>query len=344
MGVRVSPPVLKALQFFEELFLLHLFCGTYNNLFLTFIEYQLITTINLFTLNHIQDPKNTKDYLEISNSDQSCYAKIELSLGGSLQELSLQNKTIISSKYTKPYNESYASAILFPFSNRVELGKYNFDNEVFQLEQNEKGKHNALHGLVYNKSFEVVKQEISDTEASVSIIYNESRPGKGFPFMYAITLDYVLTKNELQLHVTVKNTDNVAFPFSLGWHPYFYSSDIYNSMLTLDSDQKILVSDSMIPISEERISWHAPRKIQNQYFDDCFVLNNSLIKFKTPEYHLEFKFSTTKKYLQIYTPENRKTIAIEPQTAVANSFNSKKGLQVLQPNDSYNLNWKINIE
>jgi len=59
---------------------------------------------------------------------------------------------------------------------------------------------------------------------------------------------------------------------------------------------------------------------------------------------LEFHFSTDENYLQIYTPNDRKSIAIEPQTAPANSFNSKIGLQVLKPEETYNLNWKINFK
>ncbi|MGM5469469.1 aldose 1-epimerase [Flavobacteriaceae bacterium LMO-SS05] len=305
---------------------------------------QLITNINLFTVNHILDPKKGEDYLELKTSDQSCYAKIDLSLGGSLQELSLQNKTIISSKHSKPYTESFASAILFPFTNRVALGKYDFDNKTFQLELNELGNSNALHGLVYNKTFKVIKQETSATEAAVSITYNEIQPSKGFPFKYAITFDYVLTKKELQLHVTVKNTDQTAFPFSLGWHPYFETNDLSNSYLYINSHKKITTNDKMIPDGEKAMDWDKPLKIGDKTFDDCYILSSNIAELKTPEYHLNFSFSSKNSYLQLFTPDHRKSIAIEPQTAPGNSFNSKVGLQVLKPEETYSLKWKINIE
>jgi aldose 1-epimerase len=69
-----------------------------------------------------------------------------------------------------------------------------------------------------------------------------------------------------------------------------------------------------------------------------------MVELKTPEYHLDFSFSSEENYLQLYTPNDRKSIAIEPQTAPANSFNTKVGLKILQPNERYQLSWKLNLK
>ena len=172
----------------------------------------------------------------------------------------------------------------------------------------------------------------------------EDKKVEGFPFQYSITLKYELTNTALSLDVEIKNLDSNSFPFNLGWHPYFSTTNLFNSTLLLNSYKKIVVNNSMIPVNEEEINWEKPIKIENKTFDDCYVLNNNSITFKTPEYQFEFSFSTTENYLQLYTPLNRKTIAIEPQTAPANSFNNGKGIQVLKPNESYNLNWNINLK
>jgi aldose 1-epimerase len=76
-------------------------------------------------------------------------------------------------------------------------------------------------GLVYNKTFEVVREDATETSASVKLVYHENNTSKGFPYTYAIYLEYVLTENTLDLNVEVKNTDSKTFPFTLGWHPYF---------------------------------------------------------------------------------------------------------------------------
>jgi aldose 1-epimerase len=298
----------------------------------------------VFTIKHIQDSKKNLDYLELKNSDASCYAKIDLNFGGSLQELKLKDQTIISNENVTRFQHAFNSSILFPFVNRIEYGSYTFKGENFNLPINETDRSNALHGLVFDKTFELFSQSIEEKEAKVTLVYNETNPIIGFPFKYSIVLEYILKENALELQVEVINTDQVEFPFNLGWHPYFKTNDLYNSELKINSNKKLLVNDKMIPNGEQEIDWNDFLKIKNKTFDDCFVLNSNQIEFKTLEYHLELDFLQNENFLQIYTPDDRKSIAIEPQTAPANSFNSKTGLKILKPNETYFLKWKINLK
>ena len=298
----------------------------------------------MYSSKHIQDSINTVDYLELKNSDNSSYAKIDLILGGSLQELKFLDKTIISNNNMQLYHEAYMSSILFPFANRIENGTYNFNDKTFELHKNESSGHNAIHGLVHDKVYQLIEQDISEKYASVLVSYTETNPDSGFPFKYSISLKYILSNDALELKVKIENKDQNAFPFSLGWHPYFKTEDLQNTYLKIKSSKKLRVNDKMIPIGEENHDWNGFVKIEDKAFDDCFVLNSNNAELKTTEYQLEFHFSTDENYLQIYTPNDRKSIAIEPQTAPANSFNSKIGLQVLKPEETYNLNWKIDLK
>lgn len=298
----------------------------------------------MFSINYIQNQTKAIDFLELKNLDASCYAKVDLILGGSIQELRLGNKTIISAENMPDYHTAFMSSILFPFANRIENGHYQFNDKNFKLDLSKVDNHNAIHGLVHDKTFQLIDQEISEIKASATMSYDEDRPISGFPFKYKITLEYVLTENALELKVEIKNKDHYAFPFSLGWHPYFKSNDLHNTLININSNKKILVNDKMIPIGEEMMVWNELLKIEGKTFDDCFELNANAVELKTPEYHLEFRFSTEENYLQLYTPNDRKSIAIEPQTAPANSFNTKVGLQILQPNEQYQLSWKINLK
>ncbi|HEX9826840.1 MAG TPA: aldose 1-epimerase [Flavobacteriaceae bacterium] len=298
----------------------------------------------MFSVNHIQDQKNGNDFIELRNSDNSCCAKIDLTLGGSLQELKFGEKAIISTKDMLPYNTMFKSSILFPFANRIENGCYHFNNKKFKLDKSEIDSHNAIHGLVHDKTFRFIGQEISEKKASAILSYEETQPVLGFPFKYDLILEYVLTNESLRLNVEIKNKDQQAFPFSLGWHPYFKTDDLYNSRLKINSHKKILVNDKMIPNGETDIDWNGFLKIEDKAFDDCFELNTNMVELKTPEYHLDFSFSSEENYLQLYTPNDRKSIAIEPQTAPANSFNTKVGLKILQPDERYQLSWKLNLK
>lgn len=281
--------------------------------------------------------------ISLQNSDTSTAAIISLEQGGRLQELTLLGKSIIKEIPDFNYKDSYASAVLFPFANRIENGKYTFKNTKFQLDCNDSNK-NALHGLVYNKKFEIVHKIECINYASVTIAYQELEESKGFPFKYNIQLMYTLFNDEISLSVTIKNTDINPFPFTLGWHTYFLSYDLQNSSLSFKSDKKIVFDDNLITNKIEDYNGNDIFEVENTTLDDCFILNSNTIDFKTPNYQLEIFTNQIENYLQLYIPENLPLIAIEPMTGVSNSFNNSIGLQVLQPNTSFSLKWNVKIK
>ncbi len=295
----------------------------------------------MFKINYIEDRYNSPNCVELVNSKEECktYAKIAINTGASLQELFINNTPILKENR----DLHYASSILFPFANRINKGIYNFNGTSYKLKINAEKEGNAIHGLIYNKSFKIVRQEISNDYALISLVYEEKQKQQGFPFTYEIVLTYILTDTNLELNVKVKNTDISSFPFSIGWHPYFYSSNLYNSYLEFSSHQKIKVNEDKIPVDVEKIILKDSFQIKEKHFDDCFMLNKDAVIFTTPNYSIELTSSSKEKYIQIYTPSNRETIAIEPTTAPADCFNNKRGLQILNPNDAHESTWKINL-
>ncbi|MFK5959110.1 MAG: aldose 1-epimerase [Lutibacter sp.] len=287
--------------------------------------------------------KNIQNTIIITDSITESYAKILLNLGGSLQELILDDKQIIKNLKPLSYDNSFSSAILFPFTCRIKNGNYLFNNNEYHLELNENNE-NALHGLVYNKKFKVVTQETTTDFASITLIYEETQKPKGFPFNFKLFLVYTLSHSSLNLEVKVINSDLTSFPFAIGWHPYFYSSDLFNSFLDFSSSKKLVFDDKMIPIKIDEISpINKKIQIKNTKFDDCYIINYKNLNFETPAYSINISSSSNENYFQLYTPNKINTIAIEPMTGPANSFNNKFGLKVLKPNKTYQLNWKIKL-
>ncbi|RSK41898.1 aldose 1-epimerase [Mangrovimonas spongiae] len=274
----------------------------------------------------------------LKNQEANTYAEVDLSFGAALKNLVLQGETIISKHNKKPF----ASSILFPFPNRIKNGEYKFNDELYQLEKGSPDidSHNAIHGLVFNKNFTIERQ----TENEIALTYSQQTLEKGFPFTFDISVTYTLTMSVFHIEVVVVNTDSKAFPFALGWHPYFETSNLENSELAIKSTEKFLVDDRMIPNGKTAINWNDFETINNQAFDDCFKLSSNEIQLKTPDYQIKISSSSKNNYLQLYTPEDRQSMAIEPQTAPANCFNTQEGLQILQPDDVYKLQWTVELE
>lgn len=74
----------------------------------------------------------------------------------------------------------------------------------------------------------------------------------------------------MQLKVLIKNIDHTSFPFSLGWHPYFLSTDLATSFLKFKSDKKVIFDKNLIT---KEIVAHAQEDVftlKNKQLDDCF--------------------------------------------------------------------------
>lgn len=282
-------------------------------------------------------------FLDLKNAVNSTSARISLDEGGSIEGLKFDNEYVIKLQPNFKYKDSYASSILFPFANRIEKGQYSFKEKDYQLACNESGK-NALHGLVHNKQFQLIEKIENINFSSVTICFEEIEEREGFPFNYKINITYILSKNEIKIVVKIENTGTNSFPFTLGWHPYFVSKDLYHSSLSFKSNKKIefdknLITKGIIKASAEELKI----KIQNKQLDDCFILNSNTIKFITPTYQIQIATDQIENYLQIYTPKNSSIIAIEPMTGISNSFNNKIGLQTLEPHNKYELKWTVNF-
>ncbi len=294
----------------------------------------------MFQITH-----NKKDnLLEVKNTSQTVYAQLFLDKGASLQKLKLSNTTIIEDLSPLDYSNTYASSILFPFANRIKDGKYNFNGNDFEFPVNVKEENNALHGLVFDKTFELINTELNEQSATIVLEYEKKTESVGFPYSFTIQLVYCFTEDNMSLEINVKNTDTKAFPFTLGWHPYFSSSNLSESNIKFDATEKMILDKRNITIDSEKVDTSKGIAIKNNQFDDCWSLQTDEVVFTTPEYKLQFNATGNNNFLQVYTPPKKNTIAIEQTTGVSDSFNNKIGLKVLNANDTYGIKWSLHIE
>jgi aldose 1-epimerase len=294
----------------------------------------------LFEIKHIQDLPAQLNYLEIINPELALYGKINLKNGGSLERFVLNKKELITSSDLN-YETYYNSAILFPFVNRIRYGRYTFEDLEYQLPLNKPEEGNSIHGLVYNKTFEVIKTDCTNTSLIITIGYKEHKGQPGFPFKYSIYVTYTFLKDSLELSVEVVNDDVKSFPFTLGWHPYFKTGHSDNCNISIDGYSEIKF-DSELNFQFESIKDSAI-ELASEDFDTCYQIHAKKFNFNTADYSFELVFDSNDKFLQLYTPKNKNLVAIEPQTGIANSFNNGIGLKVLKPSESYHESWKINL-
>jgi len=119
---------------------------------------------------------------------------------------------------------------------------------------------------------------------------------------------------------------------------------LVRAILDFKADNQYMLNEQMIPTTETPLKFETPLKLNDTFLDDCFITKQSQASFKTDAYKIDIDFSsnTPNSFLQVYTPDTRDCIAIEPMTCAPNSFNNKNGLLTLKPNETYD--WKINMK
>jgi len=282
--------------------------------------------------------------VEILSANQKVHAAINLNEGGRLCTVTLNDQQIISDQDGFPYAQSSASAIMFPFVNRVEDGKYSFEGKTYQLPRNEVEKNNAIHGLLYTRRFEVFDTQVSSETASVTLLYSYDGSTAGFPFPFDFFVTYSFTKTTLDVIMKVVNTGSTSFPFTIGWHPYFNTENLYESFVDFHCEEEYTTTDDRsITDGTTPHKLTMPFQVKQYEFDTAYKLGSPVIEFITPTYKASITGNAITNFVQFFTPETPNIIAIEPTVGLSNSFNNGIGLQTLAPNTTYEITWNVVI-
>jgi len=295
--------------------------------------------------------------LLISNSKTRCSFSILTSYGAALNKLIFPSNNglrnlMLGYAQESDFESLYRNVILAPFANRIKDGVYKFEDEVFQLPINRPTENNALHGFLYNKSFQVSEMKRGVDNCEIELTY-KSDAETGFPFSYIQRVNYQWNGYDvLTVTATVENTSDKTMPYFMGWHPYFKLDETIEACeLQFNAHNKIEVDAQKIPTGKvaDYAEFNAIQKIEASSFDDAFAMQDDayvLLKSEASGIGLRLKFLESDlafKYLQIYTPQDRKSIALEPMTSFADAFNHQKDLTLLQAGEKRNSSFEINL-
>ena len=278
-------------------------------------------------------------------------------VGASLMELTLSgNKVIEQVAPGRP--ELYAGVVMAPWGGRIAAGKW-IDAEGVErsLQVNEPARNNALHGLVYDKSFEVNRSTASSVELVIEIT-----PTNGYPHALRLAVSYELEDGELYAGFAVKNFSNTKAPFGIGFHPYFSTAWADAPLkLQVGAESVLELNENMIATGKAKVSdankdLRAGKalsevKLDDDFTDLEFVHGIATTKLVTASgTGLEVWQEDVFKHTVIYTPEefptqsgSIKAIAIEPCSSAVNAFNSKQDLIALAPGETRSGSWGIRL-
>lgn len=259
--------------------------------------------------------------------------------------------------YNSPadFIKNYNGVILAPFPGRIKNGQYSFEGNNYQLPINQTVENNAQHGFLYNKSFVVEASTVNGGKASIILSHNYDGKSKGYPFPFKCLVHYVWDGAALKVSITIINKGDTNMPLGLGWHPYFRFPCLVNDLeLELNCKHQYKLDEKKIP-TNETVAFDRFQKsnlVQNTFLDNCFALPGNelvqtIIKDNKNGIRLIMEQATGVNqfnYIQIYTPKDRQSIALEPMTCTPDAFNNKNGLITLKPKEETSVAYTLRVD
>ncbi|KFJ05793.1 aldose 1-epimerase family protein [Bifidobacterium tsurumiense] len=285
------------------------------------------------------------------------YRAVITELGATLRKLTYRGEDI-----TVPLGPDDAvtcchGQILIPFPNRIEGGEYTFEGTTYTLPIDEHDRNTAIHGYGYRSFW---KLESAD-ENSVSLSWRVPNMN-GYPFDLVVQATYTLQEDGLRLKLEAYNHGDSNAPWAAAIHPWLanglhgYGDEIdgHNAQcrLTVPADTHVTVDENLIPTGTEGVDGtkYDLRKdplLVDQPFDDAWtnvqhdddgkvtaVLtrpDGMRVFVGGDESITSFQVCTGTGFPAFQHPAG---VAVEPQTAYANAFNTGDELIVIEPGQS----------
>lgn len=250
-------------------------------------------------------------------------------------------------------NNGHKSAKLSPFVCRLYNSTYKWDGRTYTTEGFKLNGH-AIHGLLHAVSHNVMIAEASAFMAECKLLYRYKGTDPGYPFAFDMNIRYRLEAgSRLTIITTVHNRSGRTIPMSDGWHPYFKLGEtIDTSTLQINTKKEVEFNNLLIPTGKiiENKKWFKGALLKDVVLDNCFelMLDEPMphCTLSDPSLGIELCIYPDRSYpyLQVYTPANRKSIAIENLSAAPDAFNNKIGLIELGAEDSRAFTTRLRVK
>lgn len=247
-------------------------------------------------------------------------------------------------------SKGFRGAKMFPFACRLKNACYEWQGNSYKADKYLLGDH-ALHGLIYDAVYQV--SDVAGAAAAAVQLHQNFPDGvPGYPFSFSIEIEYrLLPDQELEVTTRITNNHSTPIPVHDGWHPYFRTTGSVDSLQLQiqvlnqwEFDAGMLPTGKHQPFSESGIAF----PLQGRRFDDCFTIaqnDQPAARLIDSENQLTIEIIPRKNYgyLQIYTPDDRASIAIENLSGIPDCFHNQTGLLVLQPQETIQLSTSYRV-
>ncbi|HHW47567.1 MAG TPA: hypothetical protein GXX14_02990 [Clostridiaceae bacterium] len=218
--------------------------------------------------------------------------------------------------------------ILFPFASKTTNDRYTLNGKEY---------HMPVHGFVKDTPFAV--EEVTENSAVLWMESSNSLMASCYPFSFVFKVKYTVKNSTLNIEATLINNSGEDMPHSLGWHPYYATSnkealEFYQSYQRYYDYINCCYGEHNKPIN-------LTEELNNVYCDP--VEQSFSLKNKADGYSITQRFDPEYKTLVVFTllPD---AVCLEPWIGIPDSINRGEYLSIVRANSArtYSLMLEVN--
>lgn len=222
----------------------------------------------------------------------------------------------------------FASYPLVPYSNRIAQARLSAQESEFALERNFGEHPHSIHGIGWQRAWQVVAHD-----ASTAVLALEHAPdrdaARAWPFAFRATQAIAIRSDGvsalLSLTLSIENRDTRAFPFGLGWHPFFPCDA--TTELGFAASGIWHTDDTRLPTRHDAIDaalrFDPPRALRDTTLDNVFTgwRGEAEIRWPARRRRVLIQADRSVRFLVVFVPDGRDCLAVEPVTHMTDAFN-----------------------
>ena len=252
----------------------------------------------------------TSDGIEVDQFIMKNGMKVgEITYGGIIHFLTARDKNdykdiVLGYDNLAQYEASdpYFRAIIGRYGNRIAGGKFDLNDEGYELAKNNGDNH--LHGGLkgFDKVVWKAKKIIAENSALIDLRYLSKDLEEGYPGNPEVKVTYTLDNND-QLTVNYEANTDKTFIINLTQYSYFnltgdFKNDILDYEMVINADSFLPVNSELIPTGKFQDVLGTPFDFRNSKtirrdiniigdqlknglgYDHCWVLNDQIQRFR----------------------------------------------------------------
>ena len=278
------------------------------------------------------------------------------SVAASLREYRVGERDVVLPFASDSIAPAFSGAVLAPWPNRLRDATYRFRGVTYEVPLTEHERLTALHGLVSYQRFEAVA--VADDAVTLR---HELVPTPGYPWQLRLDVTYRVDGDGLTITVAATNQGAGVAPYGVGFHPWLSPGPgpVDACTLRLDAARRVTVDERLLPTGTQAVSGDFDLReglpLARVALDDAWVeaapdedgLTWATLTGADGRTVAVWADATLPAW-QVCTGDGipgieRRGVAVEPMSCVADAFRTGDLLVELEPGASHEVRWGLSL-